>query len=132
MSFPLKGAEVDAYFLALAKLPVSQIQIAFQRYADAFYIQKEVSMNVSAPELVNAEQQEWCTQIPVSWEDIQCRKLHHDSRRVLDSVGFALLGQKCLKAAGFSTGQFAFACRRCRTRRTRFFQRSLCSPLNGP
>jgi hypothetical protein len=112
VSFPPTGAEVEAYFQALAKLSVNEIQIAFQKYADAFYIQKEVSTNTRASHPVNAEQQEWCTQIFVSWEDIQRGRLNHDSRRLLDSVGFALLGQKCLKAAGFSTGQFAVASRR--------------------
>ena len=113
VSFPLRGVEIEDYFLALAEQPVNEIQVAFQEYVDAFYIQPVGMTNLCCAEPGDREpQKEWCTQIPVSWEDIQRGELNYDGRWVLDSVSFALLGQKCLKAAGFSTGQFAVASKR--------------------
>jgi hypothetical protein len=108
VSFPPKGIEIEDYFRALAQLPVREIQVAFQEYVDAFFIKPVGLTNFCSSQPADAQpQEEWCTQIPVGWEDIQCGKLRHDSRRLLDAVAFVLLGQKCLKAAGFSTGQFA-------------------------
>lgn len=113
VSFPPRGSDIEDYFLGLAGLPVSEIQVAFQKYFDAFYIQPMGISNLWGADTKQREpQEEWCTQIPVSWEDIQDGELNYDGRRLLDSVSLALLGQKCLKAAGFSTGQFAVASNR--------------------
>lgn len=110
VGFPPKGIEIEDYFRALAQLPVNEIQVAFQEYVNAFFIKPVGLIDFwSTPPADGELQEEWCTQIPVSWEDIQRGKLSHDSRRLLDAVAFVLLGQKCLKAAGFSTGQFAVA-----------------------
>jgi hypothetical protein len=113
VSFPPTGAEVEAYFLGLAGLPINEIQNAFQEYVDAFYVELTAATAKCCDEPAATEQQpEWCTQIPVNWEILQRGKLDHDGRRLLDPVGYALLGQKCLMAAGFSTGQFAVASKR--------------------
>jgi hypothetical protein len=113
VSFPPKGSDVEDYFLGLAELPVSEIQTAFQEYVDAFYVQPLGASNVWESDSLQSEpQEEWCTQIPVSWQDLQQGELSDDGRFLLNPVKLALLGQKCLRAAGFSTGQFAVASKR--------------------
>jgi hypothetical protein len=113
LSFPPTGEEVESYFLALAVRAVDQIQSAFEDYVDSFFILSQVvgsGRDVSTT--VEGVEPEWCTQIPAAWQLIQSGRLQEEGRRILDPVGHALLGKKCLEAAGFSGGHFAVASRR--------------------
>src|SRR5262245_9914139 len=113
LSFPPTGEEVESYFEALGASTVGEIQAAFEDYVDSFFVLSQVvssELDVSATQ--DATEPEWCTQIPATWEMIQSGRLQDEGRRALDPVGHALLGKKCLEAAGFSGGHFAVASRR--------------------
>jgi len=113
LSFPPTGEEVESYFLALAVSAVDEIQSAFEEYVDSFFILSQVvgsGRDVSTT--VEEVEPEWCIQIPATWQLIQSGRLQEEGRRILDPVGHAMLGKKCLEAAGFSDGHFAVASRR--------------------
>lgn len=113
LSFPPTGEEVESYFQALAASAVVEIQSAFEDYVDSFFSLSHVvtsGQDVSATP--DGAEPEWCTQIQAAWELIQRGRHQDDARRTLDPVGHALLGKKCLEAAGFSGGHFAVASRR--------------------
>lgn len=113
LSFPPTGEQVELYFEALTDSRVDGIRSAFEEYVDSFFILPET---VSSEKDINRPAcsvvPEWCTEIPAGWDVVQGGQLREDGRRMLDPVVHALLGQKCLAAAGFSRGCFAVASRR--------------------
>ena len=111
LSFPPTGAEVESYFEALALSAVDEIQSAFEEYVDSFFILSH-EVGSGRDESWEGVEPEWCIQIPAAWQLIQSGRLQGEGRRTLDAVGHALLGKKCLEAAGFSNGHFAVASRR--------------------
>lgn len=118
LSFPPTEANVDGYFASKKGKPVGEVKSAFDDYANSFYVHSETKGVDKGdikydPETHQVGKTTYKTNSAEDWADINNqREMHTDGRRIIDCEGYAYLGQKALKAAGFSQGTYAGALRK--------------------
>lgn len=118
LSFPPTEANVDGYFATKKGKPIGEIKSSIDDYANSFYVHSETKGVDKGdikydPETHQVGKTTYKTNTAEDWADINNdREMHTDGRRIIDCEGYALLGQKALKAAGFSQGTYAGALRK--------------------
>lgn len=118
LSFPPTEANVDGYFASKKGKPIGEIKSAIEDYSNSFYVHSETKGIDKGdikydPETHKIENTTYKTNGVEDWADVNnSREMHTDGRRIIDCEGYAFLGQKALKAAGFSQGTFAGALRK--------------------
>lgn len=118
LSFPPTEANVDGYFATKKGKPIGEIKSAIEDYSNSFYVHSETKGIDKGdikydPETHQIGKTTYKTNTAEDWSDVNNqREMHTDGRRIIDCEGYALLGQKALKAAGFSQGTYAGALRK--------------------
>ncbi|HSE43632.1 MAG TPA: hypothetical protein VLH08_22920, partial [Acidobacteriota bacterium] len=107
LSFPPSERNVDDYFTSLRRAPASTVAREFEQYSRAFFVHH----GNSSPLRYDAEThringQNFETHIPEDWNDITSSREIRDGRRMIDCEGYAYLGQRLLRRAGFRDGRF--------------------------
>jgi hypothetical protein len=117
LQFPPTETNVTDYFKAMKGKPISEIKDAFENYANAFYVHSEEN-GVDRGDVVYSEHKYkegnkvYTSNAPVSWKEVtDNREVHSDGRRINDCEGYAYMGQKMLKAAGFENVNFGVTAR---------------------
>jgi hypothetical protein len=117
LQFPPTEKNVTDYFKTMKGKPISDIKDAFQNYANAFYVHSE-EKGVDRGDVVYSKHkyQEgnnvYNSNAPVSWKEVtDNREVHSDGRRIIDCKGYAYMGQKIFKAAGFENVNFGVTAR---------------------
>ena len=118
LSFPPTEGNVDAYFASKKGKPIGEIKSAFEDYSNSFYVHSETKGVDKGdikydPETHQIGNTTYKTNTVEDWADINnSREMHTDGRRIVDCEGYAYLGQKAFKAAGFTQGTYAGALRK--------------------
>ena len=117
LQFPPSEKNVTDYFETMKGKPIIEIKAAFKSYAEAFYVHSE-EPGVDRGDVVysahkyNKGNQVYNSNAPVSWKEVtDNREVHSDGRRIIDCEGYAYMGQKSLKAAGFDNVNFGVTVR---------------------
>lgn len=118
LKFPPTETNVDGYFATKKGKPIGEIKSAIEDYSNSFYVHSETKGVDKGdikydPETHQIGKTTYKTNTAEDWADVNNdREMHTDGRRIIDCEGYALLGQKALKAAGFSQGTYAGALRK--------------------
>ena len=117
LQFPPTETNVTDYFKTMKGKSISDIKDAFENYANAFYVHSEEN-GVDRGDVVYSEHKYkegnkvYTSNAPVSWKEVtDDREVHSDGRRIIDCEGYAYMGQKSLKAAGFENVNFGVTAR---------------------
>lgn len=117
LSFPPTEANLQSYFGTMKGKPMQDIKKAYEDYSNAFYVHSETK-GVDKGDVVydqrtySKDGKSYQSNAPDKWSDVSDRRLMHtDGRRVIDCEGFALIGEKCFKAAGFDQVEYAVMAR---------------------
>jgi hypothetical protein len=117
LSFPPTEANLQSYFGTMKGKPMRDIKTAYEDYSNAFYVHSETK-GVDKGDVVydqrtySKDGKSFPSNAPDKWSDVSDRRMmHSDGRRIVDCEGFALIGEKCFKAAGFDQVEYAVMAR---------------------
>jgi hypothetical protein len=117
LSFPPTEANLQSYFGTMKGKPMQDIKKAYEDYSNAFYVHSETK-GVDKGDVVydqrtySKDGKSYPSNAPDKWSDVSdSRLMHSDGRRIIDCEGFALIGEKCFKAAGFEQVEYAVMAR---------------------
>jgi hypothetical protein len=133
LEFPPSEKNVTEYFNTMKGKPIIEIKAAFQSYAEAFYVHEG---DVGGEDITYSKHkhQGKDSYAPESWKEVtDNRDVHSDGRRIIDCEGYAYMGQKMLKAAGFDVN-FGVAARNDNLNRAHIMvsgSRTITDPVDG-
>jgi hypothetical protein len=106
--FPPTEQNVAEYFRSLRNRLPGDVVRELREYSSAFYVHHGNDGEMAYdPETHNIGGRPWPTQTPEDWSDVNdSREIRSDGRRLIDCEGFAYLGDRLLREAGFTNGRY--------------------------